>query len=847
VEELMALKRQDLVKNWWVTNIPFEYGILGVEIRESGDEDKGARSEGLRGLLDRVEIFITIRELGAIRVCEGTADIVMVHEKGGYTQQDMDWLKFEDLEKGRHKKSLKFELVKGPSRETIDAGDSTLSILHKMIVIWGMAKIGVGEEAQRKKNEERPLRDETNGMEWDQTLGEMGTGIGLWADRQVTSDRRWDSWIVDITTGKLLNWDERNERIRLAVEECDKEKFWVATWENTLLVAAEIGSREQLKVGRMVMLLEKDEEGALPDKGTITELNGKEKTDAWEQEFINSTWSRGISGHEINRALYGEVEEAYGVVIHRDNGIMMPPDEIELRRRIDIGGYTGREGEGWLFTIYDEWVVAVAGSFMEGPWNAYDKIAKELGGMVIGPMTTEYGDGRKWEKEKGEILMKRIEADGTLNNKGMELEMDENIKMTAVGEPGDGILLGEIKIRLNERWATEESHRVEQLRECVRAKMKMYRIKGAPSSLKGENIDIDFDGGEGDVWTRGARDRAGEEWLDIRSLTKLSKKTGIVLSYRQDGLVKKIRIGSSSFKDLVDQIENKCMEWGRSIHVWSANSTIWAESTQQEEELLKSGEDEQFETRGVLVYGITRDMIDMIPAEELALMIADVAKTGIRGAGTKFGKLKSDLTDITKMMNLTCIGLTGVKKDKGGILVDLKNRVRSGLVEGHGIRINEWRNYKLEKKPSHPELKVQMTRQLLSQKEYDMVLKGMVRKHDYLVVAARGLTRIGGIDDIMRRSFKSYLEEELKINVFVWIVSIKHADDRGIVRDEPVMIGLVSEEGGERMSTRIPEIRNKKRKGMMMLEGVDIQIFRDAKDIWNTTKPNMLGAADRHI
>jgi hypothetical protein len=185
------------------------------------------------------------------------------------------------------------------------------------------------------------------------------------------------------------------------------------------------------------------------------------------------------------------------------------------------------EGEGSNFTIYVEWVIAVTETFTEGPWNAYDNIAKELGSMVIGPMTTEFGDGLKWDKKKGETLMRRLERVGTLNKKEVELEMDETIKMTAVGNPGDGIVLGEIRIRLDERWATEEELRVEQLRGCVRVKMKMYKIKGAPTTAKWENIDIDFDGDEGDIWTRSSRDRAGEEWIDIRSLEKLTKKLGI--------------------------------------------------------------------------------------------------------------------------------------------------------------------------------------------------------------------------------------------------------------------------------------------------------------------------------
>ncbi len=33
----------------------------------------------------------------------------------------------------------------------------------------------------------------------------------------------------------------------------------------------------------------------------------------------------------------------------------------------------------------------------------------------------------------------------------------------------------------------------------------------------------------------------------------------------------------------------------------------------------------------------------------------------------------------------------------------------------------------------------------------------------------------------------------------------------------------------------------------MMLEGVEIQLFRDINSIWNTSKPGLVGSADRYI
>jgi hypothetical protein len=180
-------------------------------------------------------------------------------------------------------------------------------------------------------------------------------------------------------------------------------------------------------------------------------------------------------------------------------------------------------------------------------------------------------------------------------------------------------------------------------------------------------------------------------------------------------------------------------------------------------------------------------------------------------------------------------------------LVEYKAKVKAGLNGGQGVMINEWRSIKKESTQKVPAYKIQSTRQLLSTKEVEMVKKGMDGKQDYVIVAARGLMRIGGIDDVLRRSFKNYLEAELKINVYVWITHLRHAGDKGMIRDEPIMIGLVSEGGGDRLGGKIRALERGKRKAMIMMEGVDIQLFRDVQSIWNTKKPGLVGAADRYI
>ena len=71
--------------------------------------------------------------------------------------------------------------------------------------------------------------------------------------------------------------------------------------------------------------------------------------------------------------------------------------------------------------------------------------------------------------------------------------------------------LAEARFQMRENWSETEEDRVEQLMKCVRVKIRMYSLKGGLNTNKGENIEMDFNGSYGDIWTRSKRDRAGDE------------------------------------------------------------------------------------------------------------------------------------------------------------------------------------------------------------------------------------------------------------------------------------------------------------------------------------------------
>jgi hypothetical protein len=125
----------------------------------------------------------------------------------------------------------------------------------------------------------------------------------------------------------------------------------------------------------------------------------------------------------------------------------------------------------------------------------------------------EYGTGEEVNYKKGINLLLRIKEGGSLDEEiNKNAEFDEVIKFTAMGEEaGDGIILCEARFRLDERWADREEDRTEQLKGCAKVKLKMYHIKGKANTTKGDNIDLDFNKGDGDMWIRDQEDRAGGE------------------------------------------------------------------------------------------------------------------------------------------------------------------------------------------------------------------------------------------------------------------------------------------------------------------------------------------------
>ena len=275
--------------------------------------------------------------------------------------------------------------------------------------------------------------------------------------------------------------------------------------------------------------------------------------------------------------------------------------------------------------------------------------------------------------------------------------------------------------------------------------------------------------------------------------------------------------------------------------MWGARGhTI--DQEQAEEDINLLNEDDTFQAKAAMIYGFTEETTKKMKKGALVEITLTMAKMGLRGdINCKRSELEERIECNEHKITTGNVGLHGGREASFGVMVEYFNHIRVGITGGVGIMIYDWRMYE------HEGEKMKLTRQFLSDKEVEMVKKSTMMKQDYLVVAARGMINKGTLDDVLRRSFKAYLEDEMRIRVYVWVMQLRHMDERGRLRDEGIMIGLVEEGSGERMVRLIDVLKNGRRSGMMLLDGIDLQLFRDVKVVWNTVKPMTIGRAEKTI
>ncbi len=163
--------------------------------------------------------------------------------------------------------------------------------------------------------------------------------------------------------------------------------------------------------------------------------------------------------------------------------------------------------------------------------------------------------------------------------------------------------------------------------------------------------------------------------------------------------------------------------------------------------------------------------------------------------------------------------MKGIKNERMGDIVEFVNEIMVGKVDGHGIAVYDWGKVKKEGGKSY---NISLSRQMMTASEMLMLIKASNKKQDFAVLAARGMIKSSVLDEILRRSFRGFIENELGIKVFVWMMSIRHNDDNQRPRDEAIMIGMVSETGGKRIGDRMKIFKNGIKKCMIMMEGIQV-------------------------
>jgi hypothetical protein len=684
-----------------------------------------------------------------------------------------------------------------------------------------------------------------------------------WIGTRTKGKDSWVNMIVDQTTGMRYRWRKEHRKFEEKVVTAEKEGyFWYAMWGIYTIVAAREGTEAAARMRKMVESMKtKESINIEKGKGRLWVETEEIMEKVWGCEFTNMMIIRNASTQEeVDRIMINTREEneneyyrkakRYAILVNIVDGCVVPPDELEHRRREEEDGMRGMNRE-WKFWRWEEWVLASRDEWVRGKWNAADVMISAMRFTYIGPRTDEYGEGEEYGNEEGmKIINHLADREGLSTEieggKKEEWTLNEVIKITGTGEdPSNGTFLGDVRMRVKGVWREEVKDRINQLKEGTSIELKMYRILGGKqrrgNEVIKENIDMDFNEERGDIMARTAPDRAGGRGMELGRLETLLKKGELVIGNRQEGKVVKIKINTTALRDMWDQINKKCEDWAGSVHMWGVRGHE-IDQEQTEEDVNQMNEDIVFQAKAAMIYGFMEESTKKMKKGSLVEIVLGMARMGLRGdVNCKRPDLEGRVERNEYKITTGNVGINGGRDAGFGVMVEYFSSIRVGITGGVGLMIYEWRLYE------HEGEKMKLTRQFLSEEETEMVKRSTMRKQDYLVVAARGMINKGTLDDVLRRSFKAYLEGELRIRVYVWVMQLRHMDERGRIRDEGIMIGLVEEGSGERMARLIDALKNGRKCGMMLVDGIDLQLFRDVKEIWNKTKPTTIGRAEKTI
>ncbi len=700
-----------------------------------------------------------------------------------------------------------------------------------------MDTAGGGEE---KLNQGRRMGVYNNMMEW---INENQRGY-----------QKWLSIILMNEEKLLVEWPmemaAEEDYVRWAIRDPAKD-FWYARVGNDAIVAVRVGSAAHGNMERIIRaLVTRDEERQYFPGGAFQVMEEEHMEMQWYQEVVNLATKRGLEDEQID-ALFGikTVKPRYTVVIHMDKGLVDYPDEIEWRRRDEEMKW--RKGKDhWVFCRYEDWVIAsIDDKPMEEVVAKAEDIVSKMRKERIGPDTDEYGSGEDMERKDGLQLLGRINEDGTLKGinteEGAEWNFNQTINVVGAGEKEDGVMMAEVRFMIKDRYADDQTMRSQQFVDNAKIELKMYKLKNSNNVEKGANIALDFNEESDHVWIRTRDDRAGERWLRVADLDRITSEEKVIIGYRNEGRVRKLRIGTGGIKEIADQIKRKAKEWGTSITVWGERPREVIDIDEQEREVELQQEETIYPAVGCLIFGFTTEMIKALGNEEIVNIATDRAKQGIKGnIQVRRGEIKKRIEADKGFVTINNLGLDGVRSDRVGVIVEFVNEVMVGKTDGHGIAVYDWGKVKREGRKSY---NISLSRQMMRANEMSMLIRASIKRQDFAVAAARGLLKSSVLDDILRRSFQGFLENEIGVKVMVWVMSIRHPDDTGRPRDEAIMVGMVPETGGRRLSDGMRIFANGSKRCMIMMEGIDIQVFKDGRAIWNTSKPSMVGRVDRVI
>ena len=314
----------------------------------------------------------------------------------------------------------------------------------------------------------------------------------------------------------------------------------------------------------------------------------------------------------------------------------------------------------------------------------------------------------------------------------------------------------------------------------------------------------------------------------IEELESLASKDIIIIGIKEktSKLMARFEVSSIPFVNLLKGCDKRIKELSNSTSLWAQRSVT---SIQTSRPLIPT--DREFLSQYILVGNIDPSSFDSKEnCDRLKDMCRKLAAHKMEGCEVDEDELQRSFGSTPTHIRPLNLGLEESKAVRSTKVIKLKEQVRVGVSLRGGTPLLA----RAQTNDPSAEYGIYLTRQFLSDKEAELLIRAETTNLDITLLMARRLTKKTELDDLIRRSFKSTLESILKCEVFVWVNTIRHRWNGDANSEESFLLAATSStSGGKAIGRSFPGFEDGAPYCKLGIGSLELECFTDLKQIVN--------------